>query len=177
MDFASVLETFSQTRRMDEGIDKRVIYFLGCPSLAQPHKCHSILMPFPTRPAEGNIALLFDKASGKRAWRCLTTHITKSVPNQQSVTVWSLSSATNSFQSSMGEITIIPLLLFVLSKAIEKQKHVCSSDGRENNVEGEPFNTSKLGIIVFLRKFITTIWGISRERKAQLSLCDGAFLL
>ncbi len=126
-------------------------------------------MPVPTRPAEGNIALLFDKASGKRAWCSLTTHITKSVPNQQSVTVWSLSSATNSFQSSTGEITIILLLLFVLSKAIEKQKHVCASDGRENNLEGEPFNTSKPGIIVFLQKLITTIGGISRELNAGLN--------
>lgn len=78
----------------------------------------------------------------------------------------------------MGEITIILLLLFVLSKAIEKQKHVCASDGRENNLEGEPFNTSKPGIIVFLRKLITTIGGISRELQcwAQPSLCDKASL-
>jgi len=52
---------------MDEGIDKGVMHFLGCLSLAQPHECHWILMEFPSHPAEGNIALLFDKASGKRA--------------------------------------------------------------------------------------------------------------
>lgn len=39
LDFASVFKTSSQTRLMDEGIDKGVIFFLGCPSLAQPNEC------------------------------------------------------------------------------------------------------------------------------------------
>ncbi len=137
-------------------------------------------MPFPTHPAEGNIALLFDKASGKRAWCSLTTHISKNVPNQQSMTVWSLSSATNSFQSSTGEITIIPLLLFVLSKAIRKQKHVCISDGRENNLEGEPFNTPKPGINCNFYGSWLLQYKESHESSIaghQPSLCDKSFSL
>lgn len=92
------------------------------------------------------------------------------------MTVWSLSSATNSFQSSTGEITIIPLLLFVLSKAIENRSmwaHQMVGRTIWNRVvEGGPFISSKLGIIVFFEKRFDVV---SRER-ADVSCLASAVL-
>lgn len=170
---------FSQTRRMDEGIDKGVIYFLGRPSVAQQYEC-LLVHPYnavPNPSSRGKHSASVQQS--QREESLMQSHHTHnkecSKSTKRDCVEPQLSHQLISILNGGNYDYSVIIVCFVWRS---KNRSMCAHQMVGRTVWRESRLILQSRVLLYFYGSITTILGISQELQwwAQASLCDRASL-